>query len=317
MAYLRTRPAWAQLLIFLGMAFGIFIILSFIGVMILSNMTGIKLLEIGDVSKWDLAKPGMINFMRGMLIIQFVGLFLVPTFLFAIFSDRRPAKYLGLRVVPAIYILLGVALLFVAIPLVELTGVFNHDFIPETTRIGKWMKKSEDDAARQLVFLLKRNTPRDLLLNVIFIAAFAGIGEELFFRGVLQRIFIKLFKSPLAGIIVTAIIFSAIHMQFYGFIPRFILGILLGFIYWYSGSLWPAIIAHFVYDAFFIVLVYFNPSLATQDSPAFTAGNQTVMALFSLVLVSGIIYLMKKKSTTRYADVYADDVVKETTPFTF
>ena len=67
----------------------------------------------------------------------------------------------------------------------------------------------------------------------------------------------------------------------------------------------------------FIVLVYFNPSLATQDSPAFTAGNQAVMALISLLLVSGIIYLMKKKSTTRYADVYADDVVKETTPFTF
>lgn len=316
MAYLKAKPAWTQLLIFIGMAFGVFIILSFIGVMILSKTTGINLLEIGDTDKWDLSKPGMIDFIRGMLLVQFIGLFLVPSFLFAYFSDPRPAKFLGLKSVTSVYILLGVALLFVALPLVELTGVFNQDFIPETTRLGKWMKKSEEEAARQLIFLLQRNTLQELLLNLLFVAVFAGIGEELFFRGVLQRIFIQLFRSPLTGIIITALIFSAIHMQFYGFIPRFILGILLGLIYWYSGSLWPAIIAHFVYDAFFIVLVYFNPSLATQESPAFTAGNQLLMGLVSLALVSIIVYMMKKKSTNHYSEVYRDNLAEENTPFT-
>ena len=117
------------------------------------------------------------------------------------------------------------------------------------------MKASEESAAKQIEFMLKRNTVQDLLLNLVLVAVFAGVGEELFFRGVLQRLFIKLFKNPWAGILVTAFIFSAIHFQFYGFIPRFILGILLGLIYWYSGSLWPAIIAHFAYDAFAVIMI--------------------------------------------------------------
>lgn len=315
MAFLRTRPAWIQLLIFIGLSAASFMFLSLIGLVILSGITGMGLKEMGDMGNLDLSKPGMITFIRGMLLIQFISLFVVPSFLFALFSDPRPVKWLGLKNSKSVYFILGVAALFVAFPLVELTGVFNQDFIPETSKLGKWMKKSEDQAARQLVFLLQRNTLEDLLKNLLFVAVFAGFGEELFFRGVLQRIFIKLFKSPWAGIIVTALLFSAIHMQFYGFIPRFILGMLLGLVYWYSGSLWPGIFAHFIYDAFFVVLVYLNPSLATQEEPVFYSGNKVILGLVSALLVAGIVYLMKKKSDTRYQEVYAGDEIEETTPF--
>ena len=316
MAFLRTRPAWVQLLIFFGLAAASFMFLSLIGIVILSGITGIKITEMGNTANWDFSKPGMITFIRGMLLIQFISLFLIPSFLFALFSDPRPAKWLGLKNSKSIYFILGVAALFLAFPLVELTGVFNQDFIPETTKLGKWMKKSEEEAARQLVFLLQRNTVEDLLKNLLFIAVFAGFGEELFFRGVLQRIFIKLFKSPWAGIIVTAVFFSAIHMQFYGFIPRFILGLLLGLVYWYSGSLWPGIFAHFIYDAFFVLLVYLNPSMATQEGPVLKSGNQVIMGLVSALLLVAVVYLMKKKSDTSYQQVYAGDEIKETSPFT-
>lgn len=317
MIYLKTRPAWAQLLMFIGMAFGLFIILSFIGVMILSKMTGIGILEIGDTDKWDFTKPGMLTFVRGMLLVQFLGLFLIPSLLFAYFSDPKPFSYVGFRSSKPIYILLGVVVLFLAIPFVEWSGVINHNLIPETTPTGKWMKESEESAAKQIAFLLQRNTAKDLLLNLVFIAGFAGFGEELFFRGVLQRIFIKMFKSPWAGIIVTAIIFSAIHLQFYGFIPRFILGVLLGLIYWYSGSLWPAILAHFIYDGFFVLLVFLDPALATQEGPTMNMGNQVVMALISAALVGTVLYLMKKKSTASYEAIYAGDKIDTGNPFSF
>lgn len=315
MMYLKTKPAWAQLFMFLGLAFGSFIILSMIGMLVLANMTGLNVLEMGDPSNWDYKNPSLLIFVRGMLLIQFLFLFIVPCFLFAYFSDPKPAGYLGFRSAKPAFYILGVIVLIAAIPLVDWLGVFNHQLIPETTSLGKWMKQSEEQAGQQISFMLKKNSITDLLMNLLFIAVFAGVGEELFFRGVLQRIFIKIFKNPWIGIIVTAIIFSAIHLQFYGFIPRFILGVLLGLIYWYSGSIWPAIIAHFAYDAFAVVLIYFNPSLADQNTTTFQMGNQAVITLLSAVLVGLIIFQMKKRSVANYETVYAADKIDDDNPF--
>ena len=315
MMYLKTKPAWAQFFMFLGLAFGSFIILSMVGMLILANITGLNVMEMSDPSKWDYSIPALLTFVRGMLLIQFISLFIIPCFLYAYFSDPKPTGYLGLRSAKPEYYVLGILVLIVAIPLVDWLGVFNHQLIPETTSLGKWMKASEEAAGKQIAFMLKRNSVKDLLMNLLFIAVFAGVGEELFFRGVLQRIFIKMFKNPWAGIIVTAIIFSAIHLQFYGFIPRFILGVLLGMIYWYSGSLWPAIVAHFAYDAFAVVLIYFNPELADQNSTTLQFGNQLLMTGISLILVGLIVYQMKKKSKTKYNTIYADDKMGESSPF--
>jgi membrane protease YdiL (CAAX protease family) len=152
-------------------------------------------------------------------------------------------------------------------------------------------------------------------MNLLFVAVFAGVGEEFFFRGVLQRIFIRLLKNPVAGILVTAFVFSAIHFQFYGFIPRFILGVLLGMVYWYSGSLWPAILAHVVYDGFAVVAIYFNPSLADQDV-TLPIGNQVIAGIISAIATGILVYLMKKKSTNSYEAVYVEEKQEEINPFT-
>ena len=313
--YLKTRPAWAQLFMFIGLAFGSFIVLGMVGSLILSKMTGLSVFEMSDPSKWDYANPVLMTFLRGMLLIQFISLFVLPCLLFAYFSDPQPLDYLGIKSVKPVYFLLGAVVLILALPFVDWMGSINHQLIPETTATGKWMKASEDEAQQQISFLLKHNSFQDLLLNLLFIAVFAGVGEELFFRGVLQRIFIKIFKSPWAGIIITAIIFSAIHVQFYGFIPRFILGVLLGAIYWYSGSLWPAILAHFIYDGFAVVMIYFYPSMAGQESTV-QIGSKMVTGLISAILVLAIVYLMKKKSTASYEAIYTEDKIDHSNPFT-
>lgn len=316
MMYLKTRPAWAQLLMFIGLAFGSFIVFSMIGVIVLGKMTGLNVLEMSDPAKWDYTNPALLVFVRGMLLIQFLSLFVIPTFLFGYFSDSKPLSYIGLRSAKPMYFILGAAVLILALPFVDWMGAINHQMIPETTATGKWMKESEELAQQQISFMLKQNTVKDLLMNLLFIALFAGVGEELFFRGVLQRIFIKIFKNPWIGIIATAFIFSAIHMQFYGFIPRFILGVLLGVIYWYSGSLWPAILAHFIYDGFAVVMIYFYPSLADQDT-TLQLGNKAIMGMVSAALVVAIVYAMKKKSTNSYEAVYAGDRIDNTNPFSF
>jgi membrane protease YdiL (CAAX protease family) len=163
---------------------------------------------------------------------------------------------------------------------------------------------------QQIKFMLGKHTISELVTNIIFISLFAGIGEELFFRGVLQRLFIKAFKNPWMGIIVTAFLISALHVQFFGFIPRFLLGILLGAVYWYSGSLLTAIVAHFLYDAFFIVWAYFQPQIIEDTQGTIANGSMQIMlALISTVLVLLIIWLMKKNSTISYTGVYKNDDV--------
>ena len=297
-----------QLLLFLGMAFGIFFVVFLLGSMILSQITGIGLFEMGEISKWDGSNPNQMTAIRGMLLLQFLGMFLIPSLLFSYFSDPAPLHYLGLKTPfkPG-YWAVGIVLLLVAIPIVEYTGVLNRN-INFGAGIQGWAQSMEDEAAKTIQLMLGKSTTTDLFLNIIFIAAFAGIGEELFFRGILQRLFIRGTKSPWAGIIIAAFIFSFFHFQFFGFIPRFLLGILLGAIYWYSGSLWPAIIAHFLYDAFIIILAYFNPQLIQNPEASMVDGSYLgIAALVSLALVLLLVWWMKKNSAITYNAIYKDD----------
>jgi hypothetical protein len=309
-----------QLLLFLGMAFGLFMIAALVGSGILSKITGISLVQLQDSKSWDFTDPAMLTYVRGMILLQFLFLFTIPSLLFAYFSDPQPMRYLGLKS-PGnhLYWILGLLLIVVAYPFVEYIGYLNQKIsLGETT--NKWMRGMEEEAARQIKFMLQRNTPGELIKNLIFISLFAGVGEELFFRGILQRIFIRMTENPWMGIVLTAAIFSGIHFQFYGFFPRFLLGILLGAIYWYSGSLWTVILAHFLYDAAIIVFVYFNPLLLNNADATIIKGQDLQLligALISLALTVFLLKQMQKKSNTRYEEIYKDDFQKPTDEFSF
>lgn len=307
-SYLKTRPVFIQLLLFIGMAMGVFMIFSLIGMAILSSITGISAFDVADIAAWK-AHPKMIVYVRGMLVIQFFGLFVIPSLLFAYFSDPKPLQYIGLRnPIKPVYWILGIASLIVAIPLVEYTGTLNREI--NFGGLQQWVQSMEDEAMQQIRFMLGKRTTGELVMNVIFIAVFAGIGEELLFRGVLQRLFIKATKNPWLGIIITAFFFSAMHLQFFGFIPRFLMGILLGAVYWYSGSLLVTMAAHFFYDALIIVLVYFNPQMLENNEAAMFNGSELlVTTLISAVLVGVMLWFMKKNSTVTYNDVYRNDEI--------
>ena len=315
---LKRQPVWIQLLIFIGMSFALFMILTFIGTLILSKITGIGIFQVRDIENWNSNDPKMIYFIRGLLLLQFLGLFLIPSILFAYFSDPKPFHYLGLQgPQKTIYWLLAIVIMFVAIPAVEYIGALNQK-INFGTETQKWMKGMEEEATKQIQFMLAKHTPGELFTNLIFISLFAGIGEEIFFRGVLQRMFIRAFKNPWMGIVLTATIFSAFHFQFFGFFPRLALGIVLGAIYWYSGSLWPAIIAHFIYDGFIIVLVYLNPSMIKNPDQTLMNPNTLLpFAMGSIVLTVLLLWLMRKYSSVSYAQVYKDDKPTELDKLSF
>lgn len=306
--YLKTRPVWIQLLLFMGMAFGLFLTISLIGDLVLAQMTGMSIFKTRSVATAPASDANKLIFLRGAQLIQFLGMFVIPSLLFAYFSDPQPKTYLGLRPPSkALYWVLGILVMLVAIPMTDYIGLINRE-LPVSPETRRWVQSMEDEAAGTIRVLLKDTTPLNLVLNIIFIAAFAGIGEELFFRGVLQRLFIRGTRSPWAGIIIAAFVFSFFHFQFFGFIPRLLLGMLLGAIYWYSGSLWTAIVAHFLYDAFLITMAYFNPALASSpDAMLVDKSILTWAALLSTVLVGLILWVMKKASKANYNDIYRDD----------
>jgi membrane protease YdiL (CAAX protease family) len=202
---------------------------------------------------------------------------------------------LGFRpAVPVHFYLLAILLLLIALPLEGWLGDLNK-MIP----LPAWMTQMEKDTDRQVIAFLKVNTPLDILYNLVIMAVLPAFFEELFFRGVLQRILIRVFRSPWTGIVVTGMIFSAFHFQFEGFLPRAFLGILLGAACWYSGSLWTAILAHFFYNGITVVIAMYHPEMMDKNPslPIYTV-------LLSLVIVVGLLYRMHKQSTVTYAQVY-------------
>lgn len=305
---LKSRSPLSQFLLFISICLVSMFVIGALGTLLLSSITGMGFVEIADSSKWDAANPAIPGLIRGMQAVQFVALFVIPTYICSkLFSTDSP-KYLGLKEPPLkMYFLVAACAMIVAIPFTNYLGLINKS-IQLPSNVDSWVAQSESDADRTLTMLLSKHTIKDLLLNIFFIAGFAGIGEELLFRGVAQRLLIKMFKSHWAGIIISAAIFSAIHMQFYGFIPRFALGVLLGAIYWYSGSLWVAMVAHFVYDAFLITMAYIKPELVDSATTTNIQPQQLlVAAIISFTAVFLLFMWMVKKTKTHYKEVYADD----------
>lgn len=303
----KNKSAGNQLLLMVCIALvGVFIIGSLFGTIILSAITGIQSSELLDFNKLDFNRPGMITYIRGLQFFQFLGLFLVPSLLCAWLFSTNSKKYLGLQIPHGeSYWIIGMLVMILAIPFVQWLGEMNRG-IHFPGAIEQWMKDKENGANKTVMALLSRRTIQDLVLNIICIAGLAAVGEELLFRGVAQRLFIKLFKRVWPGIIITAFLFSAMHLQFYGFFPRFILGILLGVIYWYSGSLWTAILAHFVYDALLITLAYFNPKLINEENTV-KMSSIALTAAFSFILVGLAVNWMIKHSKTRYQEVFEEE----------
>lgn len=129
-----------------------------------------------------------------------------------------------------------------------------------------------------------------MILNVLIIAVIPAIGEELIFRGVFQRIFYDLFKSGHVAVWITAFVFSAIHFQFFGFVPRFILGLVFGYLFLWSGTLWLPVISHFVNNAVPVIGAYIQGWDNVSSPPEITLWKKIIE--LSLPIIISIIILL-------------------------
>jgi membrane protease YdiL (CAAX protease family) len=292
---LKIRSPWSQLALFLGLL-GVSVILYSVIV------SAIVLARAGLHGSRDmgalLTDPRMLPTLKLAQAFSSIIVFGVPSLLYARLTFRdRPLQQLGLR--PAdksSYYLLGVILLLVAFPLEAWVGTLNKQ-IP----LPSWMVNMERDNDKQIAAFLNASSNLDVLINLVVVAVLPAIFEELCFRGTLQRILIQIFRSPWAGILFSAGLFSAFHMQFEGFLPRMLLGILLGLTYWYSGSLWTTILAHLFFNGIQVLAVSYSPKFVNEN-PAVP----WYAILISFVIVVGLLNRMRKQSVTSYTQVYLD-----------
>jgi membrane protease YdiL (CAAX protease family) len=191
--------------------------------------------------------------------ISLFGTFLVPALLFSYFATKKWFSYNEAdKIAPPSMVGYVVILSLFILPIIACLGYFNEQIaLPESMqKIEIWMREMEE-SSKQIIEILTANSNIFILLaNIVIMALFPAIFEEFLFRGTLQPFFTKWFTNKHVAIIVTAFIFSAVHFQFYGFIPRFLLGIYLGYLFVWGRSLWLPIIAHFMHNANSVILDY-------------------------------------------------------------
>lgn len=257
-----------------------------------------------DIKTMEQSAPDM----RIAMMIQSVGLFLLPALAFSYLCQEDPKKYLKidyrLEYNPTLLIL-SILLIIAIQPLIYSISYYNqHMILPESlSSIENWMRETEGNAEKSLNILFSDKSIVGLVFNLLVLAIVAGLAEELFFRGCLQQIIQKIFTNKHIAIWLSAFIFSTVHFQFYGFVPRLLLGALLGYLFIWGGSIWLPIIIHTVHNALNIILTHlYIGSVTYEQIENLRLEDNTPIILFSLFLTILLLYIIRRKSREQIHD---------------
>jgi membrane protease YdiL (CAAX protease family) len=271
---------------FVGVILGFLVCLPIYGFDLLSN------------TNWITGQdPTKANALKIILTGQQIGMFLLPAITLALIEKAKPGKFYDFKR-PKIPFLLVVFLLMVFVtPFIGYTNELNeHMHLPGFLKgLERWMIEKENEAKLTTEAILNVSNIGGFLINILVIALVPAICEEFIFRGALQRTLHRMLKNHHLMIWVTAIAFSAIHLQFFGFFPRMFLGAAFGYIYFYTKNLWYTIFAHFLNNGYAVVVSYYYKK---QNLPVKDLDEMQVpiyVALISLILTLALLKFLKEK----------------------
>lgn len=256
---LADSGPFAKLMFSAFIVLACFLITLVAGVLLAVPIFGMGFMELID-SLSHITHPDYANLLKYFQVTQSIGLFVIPPFILGWFFGGNSFNYLKLdKTIGWGTIALTAVIMISAIPLINLMAHLNAQMsLPDFLGpVEEWMKETEQAAERLTETFLAADNLADLMVNILIIAVVPAIGEELLFRGVIQRLFSEWTRNHHAGIWISAIIFSAMHLQFFGFLPRTMLGVLFGYMFVWSGKMWIPIVAHFVNNAMAVTVYYF------------------------------------------------------------
>jgi len=294
--FIHGKNPWILLLSLIGISLGgVFLIgnvLAFITGMV---MSGIGMEEFIQILRNPMAYPeqrSMYLMVQGMASIG--GFIIAPLiFYYTIVKGNLIKDFID---IPS-NILTMVLITFIIVFSFMVTNTVFIDWnasikLPEIFGgFEQWAKGLEDSMKIITEYLTEFDTTGYFMLTIFVIAVIPGVGEELLFRGFLQNILRRIFKNDHVAIWIAAILFSAIHFQFYGFIPRMLLGALFGYLYLWSGNLLIPIIAHFINNSVSLIALYiYQKGLTDIDVESTEALPTMYILIFSALFVVTLVY---------------------------
>lgn len=300
--YLKYQPAVLQLFTFLMLAAGFFILNFAVSSFFFSDINAVFLNKNAVVTDILLYKSKIAQLFTSVM------LFIIPAMLFAYYSSPKALDYVGLKKNLSPIILLAIFFLYLAIqPFVGWLGQLNEKINFGT--LQKALLEKEEMYNKILKTFLQMKTPQDLIINLCIMALLPAIGEELFFRGSLQKVLLRTSGKPWLAIFISTSVFALMHVTIFKLLPIFTLGLLLGTVYYFTKNLWYTIILHFLNNAIAVLAVYFSNK--NDFLKKLADDNITVpiyMALISLAAVTFILIFIKNKSTNQIEEEDNDTV---------
>lgn len=307
------RPPWRNVMLLLG--------LILLGMSIGNIVAMLIIVAIGTViggPNFDeisrmIQEPGQIPYAWWYLMIlhslSHLFTFLIPSVVYWRWSEQHRVEDFVRRPLPSFLVLAMVLLTVIAfLPLNSWIIEWNsYLHLPEGLhRIEDWMRHKEDELSKMTQFLTNFNSWPKFGVAFLVIAVIPAVGEEVLFRGIIQRKIFHKIRDVHASVWLTAILFSTIHLQFYGFVPRMLLGAMFGYMYFWARTLWAPIVAHLINNGLTVLAIFLshrkvlNFEVGTSESSVSWIG-----ACLSLV-VTAVLLLNLKIISQRHNNVTND-----------
>ncbi len=276
---------------------GFNIIGSIVTLILLKSLFNVDAMEVISLLNSENPDSSAVNALKFMQFIQVFFSFIIPAHLFARSqSNNQVVDYFALHKTKPVNFIVGILLVFSVSPLVSYLSILNEQITFPTylSSLESFFRTQQVEAEKYATLFLSYNTGKDLIINLFVVAVLAAISEELFFRGVLQRLLMERIKNIHIAIFICSLLFSALHQEFFALIPRTLLGMLLGYAYVYSRSLWVPITMHFVNNAASVILdSLFKQGLSSFD-PSKDEYFGVLGLIFSFITTFALFWYWKK-----------------------
>lgn len=267
----------------------ILLLLTFVVGAVVTGLLSSVLMQAGGPDK-------AVAMLRIATVAQDLLMMGLPALVTALICTRQPVRLLAVAKSPDVrQIVLAILVMLVSSPLMSWIIELNASMhLPESmAAFEAKIRAMEDGAAGAVDMILGPHDIPNLIVSVLIVGVLAGFSEEIFFRGALQRLLATARIGNIGAIWVAAFIFSAIHMQFFGFVPRLLLGAFFGYLLLWSGSLWLPILAHAINNSLYIILKYTTGSGDLEPTSA--AGSWAAITVSAVLTAVGLWLLWKSR----------------------
>jgi membrane protease YdiL (CAAX protease family) len=243
--------------------------------------------------------PGSLSLLKYFQVTQSFGLFIIPAVLAGYLFEGNSRAYLKAETTGggSLYIIVFL-MMFLSLPFINwMVDVNEMMKLPASLKgVEDWMKSAEDQAGKLTGSFLAGKSFGNFMFNIFMIGILPAVGEEFIFRGLLQRLFNDWLKNIHIAIFLTGFLFAVMHMQFYGLLPRMILGMIFGYLFYWSGSIWVPVFAHFINNSGAVVVSYLaNLGLISQKYQDFGSTHNILLITLSLLVTFACLLMVYRR----------------------